>query len=64
MQISEVPLKPQGLIEYYWTAVGNLKDGELLSLLLYGQSGVRVEDHRGAGGLRRQLSLLCDPWSL
>lgn len=47
--------------------MGDLVDGELLPLLLYGEGGVRVEDDRGAGGLRVELPLLRDsrclgPW--
>lgn len=42
----------------------NLENREFLSLFLYGQSGVRVEDDRGAGGLCVELPLLWDPRSL
>lgn len=42
----------------------NLENGEFLSLLLYGEGGVRVEDDGGAGGLCVQLPLLGDPRSL
>jgi len=43
---------------------GNLEHGELLPLLLDGERRVRVEDHRGAGGLAVQLPLLGDARSL
>ncbi len=39
----------------------NLENGEFLSLFLYGEGGVRVEDDGGAGGLRVELPLLGDP---
>lgn len=41
-----------------------LENGEFLSLLLYGEGCVRVEDDGRAGGLCVELPLLSDPRSL
>lgn len=42
----------------------NLENGEFLSLFLYREGGVRVEDDGGPGGLCVELPLLWDPWCL
>lgn len=44
--------------------MGDLENREFLSLFLYGEADVRVEDDGGAGGLCVELPLLWDPRSL